>query len=80
MALEKSCITRERSTVWAAWGISDATPSECASAMSLVTSSTRERSPPRSSSWSQSLPTDPLSLPSVTATTRRASRSTMVLM
>ena len=39
--------------------------------MSRVTSTIAERSPPRSSSWSQSLPGAPLSLPSVTATTLR---------
>ena len=43
--------------------------------MSRVTSEIADLSPPRSSSWSQSLPGAPRSLPSVTATTLRPTTS-----
>ena len=48
--------------------------------MSQVTSATDGLSPPRDPGSSQNLPTAALSLPSVTATTLRPSRSTIVEM
>ncbi len=74
-ALVSSRITRRRPTAWAAPGIASARPGEWGLAVSRVTSETADLSPPRSSSWSQSLPGAPRSLPSVTAATRLPSTS-----
>ena len=76
--MASSRVTWKRSIVWVAWGISLVTAEENALPMSRVTSTIAVLSPPWASSCSHMRPTAPLSLPSVTATQRLPSRSSMV--
>ena len=78
VALEKSRVTWKRSMVCVACGISSETPEENEPDMSRVTSVIAALSPPWASSWPHMRPTEPLSLPSVTATHLLPSRSSMV--